>query len=507
VKDLFREHYPLSEEQVKTCVTDGLIVLDTNVLLSLYRFSTAERETLLEVLTTCSERLWIPYQVALEYQQTRLGVVAQQAGYYERLASLVSPPQAEALKKALKGLAVPDEVRRQIDDVVGRYVEAAEEVAQPFLDEVERIRSEHVVTRQLALADDPVRARLDDLLDGRVGSKPSNEDREKRIKAALSRYADRVPPGYKDADKDSDDLRAGDYLLWVEVLAHAGTLAATDSLLLVTSDVKEDWFTRDGQPLPSMRREFADHSEATYHQVSLRDFLTLANKYLSADVSTNTIDRAGDIWSDEPPSAAPLLVDLNWLADNNLRHLGERLPDGMSDDRFRAFLRSRYLADHSIDSELSDSARQRLLRERVAQILAESEGEGLNDHDRQRLMQNIWTALSRDPTPSRFAESAGRSLAEQVASYLSRNSIPRDPQADALLDYLTRELATSPNAGTERPVVENDQTNPASERKSSQSTTPDVSSSSQEPQGNQEPQGKMDHRPSENVEATEDDTS
>ena len=80
VRDLFAEYYPLTDAQVEECVVRGTIVLDTNVLLGLYRFSTEERKTLFEFLTKAKDRHWIPYQVALEYQRTRLSVVAQQAG-------------------------------------------------------------------------------------------------------------------------------------------------------------------------------------------------------------------------------------------------------------------------------------------------------------------------------------------------------------------------------------------------------------------------------------------
>lgn len=46
---------------------DGIIVFDTNVLLNLYRYSEEARDELLELMKSFQKRLWMPYQVGLEF--------------------------------------------------------------------------------------------------------------------------------------------------------------------------------------------------------------------------------------------------------------------------------------------------------------------------------------------------------------------------------------------------------------------------------------------------------
>lgn len=297
MRDAFPEYYPLSPMQERACIVGGTVVLDTNVLFALYRFSTAERERLLHVLEQVQDRLWVPHQVALEYQRARESVIRAQAGQYESVVSLVAAPTLERLTGELGGLRLPAAVRSEAEALLSDYVEAAKQAAQPFVERANALVASHVVTQEEGRRHDPVRERLDLYLAGRVGPRVDDRTRTARIQEALERYEEEVPPGFKDSKKDSDELRAGDYLLWRELLDHASSLSETDSLLFVTGDVKIDWFTRDGDPRPELRREFAEVSPATYHQVSYSDFLKLANEHLDSRVPIHTIDRADDIQS------------------------------------------------------------------------------------------------------------------------------------------------------------------------------------------------------------------
>ncbi|MFE9237250.1 PIN-like domain-containing protein [Streptomyces sp. NPDC007007] len=49
----------------------GLVVLDTNVLLNLYRSNESTRRDMLAALARLRERLWIPHQVLTEFWRNR----------------------------------------------------------------------------------------------------------------------------------------------------------------------------------------------------------------------------------------------------------------------------------------------------------------------------------------------------------------------------------------------------------------------------------------------------
>jgi len=53
-------------------------ILDTNSLLNLYPYPAAPRDDLSAFLEQHADRVWISFQVALEFRKGRLGVIAEQ---------------------------------------------------------------------------------------------------------------------------------------------------------------------------------------------------------------------------------------------------------------------------------------------------------------------------------------------------------------------------------------------------------------------------------------------
>ncbi len=89
MRSAFPSYYRLSDAELSRLWQDCLFVLDANVLLNLYRYSKEASEDLIQVLRRISERLWIPHQVALEYQRNRLGVIAEQVKTYDKVSKVL----------------------------------------------------------------------------------------------------------------------------------------------------------------------------------------------------------------------------------------------------------------------------------------------------------------------------------------------------------------------------------------------------------------------------------
>ena len=86
---------------------------------------------------------------------------------------------------------------------------------------------------------------LDPLLSGKVGDEYSDAEYKRLLEVGKKRFAEAVPPGYKDKDKTTDN-KYGDFLLWRQALDHFVRLHAdepkTKALVLVTADMKDDWW-------------------------------------------------------------------------------------------------------------------------------------------------------------------------------------------------------------------------------------------------------------------------
>lgn len=69
--DEFRDYLTPADDDYQSVMSSGLVVLDANVLLNLYRYATSTREDLFNVLRKLGDRLWVPHQVAHEFWKNR----------------------------------------------------------------------------------------------------------------------------------------------------------------------------------------------------------------------------------------------------------------------------------------------------------------------------------------------------------------------------------------------------------------------------------------------------
>jgi predicted nucleic acid-binding protein len=254
-----------------TFVRAAIVVPDANVLLGLYRLSTGAREEALQALESIGDRLWLPHQVGHEF--------------YENLAATrgaLAAAYADALK-AVEGLSKVPAAAFQSGK---RFEESREAVGKVLTDGAAKMRKEIEALLAedasiVAADDDAVLERIEAMFDGRVGDSPSAATLLARVAEFVEhRVPAQMPPGYEDGTRKSTaPMRgAGDYLWWCEVLS----MAASDDrpVLVVTDDVKGDWWVRNNGktvgPRPELVREFAEHSSAGYHQMTFSSFVQAA---------------------------------------------------------------------------------------------------------------------------------------------------------------------------------------------------------------------------------------
>src|SRR5690606_38233335 len=129
-------HYRPDPAEMTRLWVDGIVVLDTNALLNLYRYSTETSGEFLELLRSLGVRLWIPHQVGLEYHQNRLAVIAEQARSYEKLKKSV-----EQQRRTL--VAEFEAVKRHPLIHADKLIAAVNEAADGLILSIERDRERH----------------------------------------------------------------------------------------------------------------------------------------------------------------------------------------------------------------------------------------------------------------------------------------------------------------------------------------------------------------------------
>ena len=285
------EHFvPPDPDTIRIGITSGLVVLDSNVLLSAYRFAPESRSELLEVLELVGERLWLPHQVGLEFHRNRLKVIAEyDAAYKDAIDTLgqrrkeILPPLHDKIRELSNRVALPSKER---DELLGMLDSSFARLGAALED----LRDGHGVGQPAA--PDSIFNKISEIFSGKMGSPFSGEDEKVELAEALSRVQNKQPPGYKDADKDEPH---GDYFVWCQALREARKRQSS-VLVLVTNDAKEDWYMRlKGQVVmarPELALECASRSGARLVMLPTRLFLSHARKYLEAEVSDETIRQA-----------------------------------------------------------------------------------------------------------------------------------------------------------------------------------------------------------------------
>jgi PIN like domain len=230
MKDIFPWYFfGSAEKHYEKIWKDGILTVDANVLLGLYRYHSGTRDALLSAMESFKGRIWISHQTFVEFIRNRRSVIADISLDFDRAAKTL------------------DDIKKSNSDTAGRLrgfriipkepiAKFEESIATSVNDMLKEIENEKEKLPNF-LESDAIVDRLAILLDKSIGSKPT--DLDEAIKEASKRTSAKIPPGYADKEKDGD-RHAGDYLMWREVLRHAKE--AQKPIILVTSERKEDWW-------------------------------------------------------------------------------------------------------------------------------------------------------------------------------------------------------------------------------------------------------------------------
>lgn len=243
----FEGYRTATDAEYRHLLTDGLVIPDTNVFLNLYRYNEQTRSDLLTVLSGLGDRLWVPRQVMEEFWRNREGVLrdprdtektaTELAGQREKAVGIFRTWANRVGLPPQRGDQLIRVLINAFDEVIAGVGELADHDASQFARDTNK---------------DPVLAGLEPILGGRVGRGMDKADYEAALEEARKRGAEKRPPGYKDSSKQ-DSASAGDYLVWAQILREA-KLRERD-VLIVTGDVKEDWWRREHGELRGPRPE------------------------------------------------------------------------------------------------------------------------------------------------------------------------------------------------------------------------------------------------------------
>lgn len=239
--EMFKGYIKYSNEEYKRIWEEAIIVLDTNILLNLYRYSDDARETIVDILKQIKNRLWIPYQVGKEFYKNKDNVMNETFQEYDNLS-----------KKILADLnKAKDEVNQKKDNRL-KSKEKINEILDNDIKKIESLLKEEQKEKKDITSEDKIEKFILEIFNNNIGV-PFEKNEYQGIKEEGDRRKNNtIPPGYKDKNKEEN----GDYYIFYSMIQKAKV--ASKDVIFVTDDEKEDWFNKYNGENHGGRKELLD---------------------------------------------------------------------------------------------------------------------------------------------------------------------------------------------------------------------------------------------------------
>lgn len=329
--ELFPGFYERTDKEFSALWEEATLVLDTNMLLNVYRYQEETRERLFEILEKLKERLWIPHRVMYEYQKNRLEVIAEQFKVYSDVSKVIREVQAR-----LKGLTYLTGKHRfiEIDAIIGNPLKALAEANEKLSTGQQRGKREFGRLK----TDDSYSERITQLYQGKIGEPYKRAQLFEIYRQADKRYELQIPPGWKDKGKPTQD-KYGDVILWFQLLDYAQV--HNKPILFITDDVKSDWFLsaeeslRKPRPRPELIQEMYEEAGVLLYVYQGYEFFEQATKFLSLQPEESISEDAKEISDQNSAGDLLTIIGEGIVASYNvykvLSALTERLPKAYPD--------------------------------------------------------------------------------------------------------------------------------------------------------------------------------
>lgn len=288
MKTKFPGYYSTPEESLSNLWSSEstLFVFDTNCLLNLYRCEEQTREDILNVMQAIANRIWIPFQVGLEFQKNRRVIINS------------SIESLENIREALRNIYTQNmldhgKVKRALYNNLNESISKLQKsLKKPIESFIESEISTRIKSKEAISSHDSIRDAIDKIIGDKVGNIPTQAIIDEIDKEGERRYSNKIPPGFKDSSKKdityhsgiSFQDRFGDLYLWKELINKAGD-KNIQNIFFISDDTKDDWLFKYKNtvhgPLESLKTEICQQSSIEHFRlINQFTFLNEAKKFL-----------------------------------------------------------------------------------------------------------------------------------------------------------------------------------------------------------------------------------
>ena len=257
--------------------SEHIIVLDTTVLLELYRQPANISLDVISALKRILTNIFIPSKVYEEYLKNYHKICGDEKKKYKKVTKELS----DSLKKLQNDIAkkVGEYRKHNYTDISKLQNNLNEKIkdTQNIITEFEKSHHAEIQLNINFLQNDKVKEFVDLLLNqGSIGQKIPFSKKILLLQEGQVRYDNLIPPGFHDSAKNGE-AKYGDLFVWKDIITIAKE--KNTNIIFVCNDTKEDWWEKNKDTPIDLRQELNEEFKETNPSLSIH-FLTL-DKFFS----------------------------------------------------------------------------------------------------------------------------------------------------------------------------------------------------------------------------------
>lgn len=225
------------------------IVLDTNVILDLARYSLHTTKNILSIFEECKDYIWIPNQVFKEYSKNKYKIFGDLKKRYSQFENSLLTILNDFERKLERALIISYKYKyvgtESLSDNIKKKSKEYREIIESYK---ESLGKEYEV---ITLGSPDIIKEIEDFVNKldknkKIGKKIGFKEQMEIINEGEFRYKYNIAPGYRDNDKEGIE-KFGDLFIWKEILKLPTIDDNVQNIIFITGDVKDDWWSKDQQ--------------------------------------------------------------------------------------------------------------------------------------------------------------------------------------------------------------------------------------------------------------------
>ena len=273
MKNEFIGFYDPTETEIENSWENGVFAFDANMLLNLYRYTESTRSDFIESLKTLKDRLFIPHQAAYEFLNNRLIVIQKSEAAYDSINDILKENYSKVLEKQIN----------QFKKHPAINVDTIKKLHNDFLEKVSKELLKQKKNHPDFSNTDDILSEITNLFDNNLGEKYSEAELNKIYEEGKKRYANKIPPGFKDLEdkkNKGDNHIYGDLIIWKQLIDKINKQKTP--IIFITDDRKEDWWRIESgktiRPHEELIKEFFDETGIRILIYNADNFLRFAKE-------------------------------------------------------------------------------------------------------------------------------------------------------------------------------------------------------------------------------------